>query len=50
MVTGGSAGSLVQVYTTAGALETLPDLLTARYHHACAHYVDSEDRVVRQGV
>ena len=46
VVTGGSVGTLVQVYTTAGALERLPDLITARYHHACAHYVDSEDRVV----
>ena len=50
MVTGGSVGSLVQVYTTIGPLERLPDLLTARYKHACAHYVDSADRVVRQGV
>ena len=50
VVTGGSVGSLVQVYTTAGHLERLPDLITARYHHACAHYVDSSDRVVRQGV
>ena len=46
VVTGGSVGSLVQVYTTAGHLERLPDLITARYHHACAHYVDSQDRVV----
>ena len=50
MVTGGSVGRLVQVYTTAGPLERLPDLLTARYKHACAHYVDRADRVVRQGV
>ena len=50
LVTGGSVGSLVQVYTTAGPLERLPDLLTARYKHACAHYVDSADRVVRQEV
>ena len=50
VVTGGSVGlgSLVQVYTTAGALERLPDLLTARKGHACAHYVDSSDRVVRR--
>ena len=50
VVTGGSVGRLVQVYTTAGPLERLPDLLTARYKHACAHYVDRADRVVRQGV
>ena len=50
VVTGGSVGRLVQVYNTAGALERLPDLLTARRHHACAHYVDSADRVVRQEV
>ena len=50
MVTGGSVGCLVQVYTTAGPLERLPDLLTARYKHACAHYVDTSDRVVRQDV
>ena len=50
MVTGGSVGSLVQVYTTAGPLERLPDLLTGRHSHACAHYVDSSDRVVRRDV
>ena len=50
VVTGGSVGSLVQVYTTAGPLERLPDLLRARRQHACAHYVDSSDRVVRHDV
>ena len=36
----------VQVYDTFGPKEQLPDLLTPRAFHACAHYVDSDDRVV----
>ena len=36
----------VQVYDNEGAKEQLPDLLTRRSYHACAHYVDSENRVV----
>ena len=53
MVTGGyysypisiSIGT-VQVYTLSGPQEQLPDLQTPRYGHACAHYMDSQDRVV----
>ena len=36
----------VQVYTLSGPQEQLPDLQTPRYAHACAHYLDSQDRVV----
>ena len=36
----------VQVYDTVGPNEQLPDLLTPRAFHACAHYVDSDNRVV----
>ena len=36
----------VQVYTISGPHEQLPDLLTARYGHGCAYFVDSKDRVV----
>ena len=36
----------VQVYNIFGAQEQLPDLLTARHDHACAHFVDSQNRVV----
>ena len=36
----------VQVYDTVGPKEQLPDLLTPRAFHACAHYVDSDNRVV----
>ena len=50
VVTGGFVGTLVQVYNTAGPLERLPDLLRDRKQHACAHYVDSSDRVVRRDV
>ena len=53
MVTGGYISGIspytigtVQVYTTEGAQEQLPSLQTARYDHACAHYMDSQDRVV----
>ena len=50
MVTGGSdypnAFATVQVYTLSGAKEQLPDLQTPRHSHACAHYMDSQDRVV----
>ena len=47
MVTGGyHIRSTVQVYTLSGAQEQLPNLRTPRYGHACAHYLDSQDRVV----
>ena len=52
MVTGGDSRSTparvstVQVYTSEGPQEQLPSLQTARSHHACAHYLDSQDRVV----
>ena len=38
-------GSRVQVYTTAGAGERLPDLNTPRMFHACGHYI-KDDKVV----
>ena len=50
MVTGGagpdSAIATVQVYTLAGPQEQLPDLQTPRSGHACAHYMDNQDRAV----
>ena len=48
VVTGGRySRSTVQVYTLSGAqYPQLPDLQTRRYNHACAHYLDSQDRVV----
>ena len=51
VVTGGYLGSLgslatVQVYTSEGPQEQLPSLLTSRDGHACAHYLDNQDRVV----
>ena len=36
----------VQVYDNVGPKEQLPDLLTPRAYHACAHYIDSDNRVV----
>ena len=36
----------VQVYTSEGPQEQLPSLQTGRYSHACAYYVDSQDRIV----
>ena len=54
MVTGGSDYpnpplATVQEYTLSGPQypqPPLPDLLTGRLGHACAHYMDNEDRVV----
>ena len=47
VVTGGFyTFSTVQVFTLSGPQEQLPDLQTARYWHACAHYVDSQDMEV----
>ena len=47
MVTGGLLSqSTVQEYTLSGPQEQLPDLQTGRSYHACAHYMDSQDRVV----
>ena len=37
--------SRVQVYTTAGAWERLPDINTPRMYHACGHYI-RDDKVV----
>ena len=37
--------SRVQVYSTAGAGERLPDINTARMNHACGHYI-KDDKVV----
>ena len=53
MVTGGLVyihnewvlASRVQEYSTGGAGERLPDLNTARYSHACGHYI-KDDKVV----
>ena len=53
MVTGGVVwnGTLwvpvsrVQVYTTAGEGERLPDINTPRMQHACGHYI-RDDKVV----
>ena len=36
----------VQVYTISGPQEQLPDMLKGRLRHACAHYVDSQNRIV----
>ena len=36
------AGSRVQVYSTAGAGERLPDINTPRMYHACGHYIRDE--------
>ena len=49
MVTGGfryQDGGRVQVYTLSGPQEQLPDLQTPRSGHACAHYMDNQNRVV----
>ena len=47
VVTGGSGPSAtVQVYNISGAQGQLPDLRTARSGHACAHFLDSQNRVV----
>ena len=47
MVTGGDESmQTVQVYTSEGPQEQLPSLLQRRENHACAYYLDSQDRVV----
>ena len=50
VVTGGLySRKTVQVYTISGPQEQpdLPDMIEDRWNHACAHYVDSENRIVR---
>ena len=37
----------VEMYNTGGSIQRLPDLLTARAEHACGHYVNSNNTVVR---
>ena len=47
MVTGGLLSqSTVQEYTLSGPQEQLPDLQKGRSYHACALYIDSQDRAV----
>ena len=46
VVTGGYVVATVQVYNTSGPQEQLPDMLNTRYEHACAHFMDSQNRVV----
>merc|ERR1712218_367324 len=49
VVTGGlHSRKTVQVYTISGPQEEpqFPDLKDDRWNHACAHYVDSQNRVV----
>ena len=49
VVTGGIASGVIRtrvpVYSTSGAGEKLPDMNTARYNHACGHYM-KDDKVV----
>ena len=37
----------VEMYNNGGSILRLPDLLTARAEHACGHYVNSNNAVVR---
>ena len=47
VVTGGYGPiATVQVYTSEGPQEQLPSLQTPRSSHACAYFLDSQDRVV----
>ena len=49
VVTGGygdGGNNRVQVYNMMGPVERLPDMITARMRHACAHYIDSNDNIV----
>ena len=50
VVTGGWDGNYiiatVQVYNISGAQEQLPSLQTGRQDHACAHYLNNQDRAV----
>ena len=47
VVTGGFPGRTnVQVYDLSGPVETLPDMKTPRYSHACGYMVNSDDQLV----
>ena len=47
VVTGGFYTlSTVQVYNISGPQEQLPDLRTPRSGHGCAHFLDSQNRMV----
>ena len=51
VVTGGwissdTIGATVWVYTISGHQEQLPDMMTPRKSHACAHFMDSTNRLV----
>ena len=42
----GAVYGRVAVYNENGHKEQFPDLRTPRYHHGCAHFVNSQKRVV----
>ena len=51
VLTGGGGGSVpisgrVDVYNEKGFKEQLPDLRTPRVNHGCAHFVNSQNKVV----
>ena len=43
---GGEFSGRVDVYNENGHKEQFPDLRTPRAHHGCAHFVNSQNRVV----
>ena len=57
MITGGWASqaegtsrSRVQVYDRNGEVAQLPDLQQARYMHACGHFVDNQNNIVKHAM
>ena len=40
--------SRVQVYDRNGEVAQLPDLQQARYMHACGHFVDNQNNIVKK--
>ena len=52
ILTGGvhdsSAMTKVTVYNSGGFVEDKPPLNTGRYYHGCGHYVNSDNKMVRQ--
>ena len=42
------AATRVTVYNTNGWVEDLPSLITGRFDHGCGHFVNNENKLVRQ--
>ena len=44
----GNASTRVTIYNIYGFVEDKPPLNTGRFYHGCGHYINSDNKMVRQ--